>query len=46
MTAHRESGGFLLLVGSAASGKTRCAYELVHDMLADWPMFMPSTAAH
>ena len=45
ITAHRESGGFLLLVGPAASGKTRCAYELVHDMLDDWPMFMPSTSA-
>ena len=46
ITAHHESGGFLLLVGPAASGKSRCAYELVHDMLADWPMFMPSTSAH
>jgi hypothetical protein len=45
ITAHRASGGFLLLVGPAASGKTRCAYELVHDVLADWPMFMPSTSA-
>ena len=44
-TAHRESGGFLLLVGPPASGKTRCAYELVYDMLAAWPMFMPSTSA-
>jgi len=45
ITAHQESGGFLLLVGPAASGKTRCAYELVHDVLADWPMFTPSIAA-
>jgi TPR repeat protein len=45
ITAHQESGGFLLLVGPAACGKTRCAYELAHDMLADWPIFMPSTAA-
>ena len=45
VTAHRKSGGFLLLVGPAASGKTRCASELVHNMLADWPMFMPSTSA-
>ncbi len=45
ITAHHEVGGFLLLVGPAASGKTRCAYELVHSMLADWPMFMPSTPA-
>ena len=45
ITVHYESGGFLLLVGPAASGKSRCAYELVHGMLADWPIFMPSTAA-
>jgi hypothetical protein len=44
ITAHLESGGFLLLVGPAASGKSRCAYELVHGMLADWLIFMPSTA--
>jgi hypothetical protein len=45
VTAHQESGGFLLLAGPAAAGKTRCAYELTHDMLAGWPMFMPSTPA-
>jgi TPR repeat protein len=44
VTAHMASGGFLLLVGPAASGKSRCAYELVHHMLSDWPIFMPSTA--
>jgi TPR repeat protein len=38
------SGGFLLLVGPAACGKSRCAYELARSMLVDWPMFMPSTA--
>jgi TPR repeat protein len=45
ITAHQESGGFLLLVGPVACGKTRCAYELAHDLLADWPTFMPSTSA-
>ena len=44
ITAHRRSGGFLLLVGPAASGKTRCAYELVREMLANWPIFMPPSA--
>jgi TPR repeat protein len=38
------AGGFLLFVGPAASGKSRCAYELARSMLADWPIFMPSTA--
>lgn len=45
ITGHQESGGFLLLVGPAASGKTRCASELVQGMVGDWPMFMPATAA-
>jgi Flp pilus assembly protein TadD len=45
ITAHRQSGGLLLLVGPAAAGKTRSAYELAREMLADWPMFMPSTPA-
>jgi TPR repeat protein len=45
VTAHQHTGGFLLLVGPAAAGKTRCAYQLVSEALPDWPMFMPSTAA-
>jgi len=45
VTAHQKPGGFLLLVGPSAAGKTRTAYELVHGTLATWPMFMPSTAA-
>src|SRR6266851_751015 len=41
---HRVSGGFLLLVGPAAAGKTRTAYELVHRTIGDWRLFMPASA--
>ena len=41
---HRESGGFLLLVGPAAAGKTRTAYELIQRTVGDWQLFMPGTA--
>lgn len=41
---HRESGGFLLLVGPAAVGKTRTAYELIQRAVGDWRLFMPGTA--
>ena len=44
ITAHLHTGGFLLLVGPAAAGKTRCAYELIRESLPEWPIFMPSTA--
>lgn len=37
-------GGFLLLVGPAASGKTRCAYEAVRATLPDWSMLLPPSA--
>lgn len=42
---HRESGGFLLLVGPAAAGKTRTAYELIQRTVGDWQLFMPGIAA-
>ncbi|MFF3916619.1 hypothetical protein ACFYZB_24650, partial [Streptomyces sp. NPDC001852] len=38
------NGGFILLVGPAAAGKTRCAYEAVNAVLPDWRMCMPSSA--
>jgi hypothetical protein len=44
VTTHRQSGGFLLLTGPAAAGKTRTACQLIHDTLADWPLLMPATA--
>jgi len=40
----RVHGGFLLLVGPAASGKTRCAYEAVRAVLPDWRMLLPPAA--
>lgn len=41
---HLETGGFLLLVGPAAVGKTRTAYELLRRTVASWRIFMPSSA--
>jgi TPR repeat protein len=38
-------GGFLLLAGPAASGKSRCAYEAVRAVLPDWRMLLPPSAA-
>ena len=45
VNAHQKSGGFLLLVGPAAAGKTRTAHQLITDTLSNWPLFMPVTAA-
>ncbi|MFF9772012.1 hypothetical protein ACF1GT_36590, partial [Streptomyces sp. NPDC014636] len=39
-----EVGGFILLVGPAACGKTRCAYEAINAVLGDWRLCMPSSA--
>ncbi|MFD8391805.1 tetratricopeptide repeat protein, partial [Streptomyces sp. NPDC059680] len=36
-----KTGGFLLLVGPAAAGKTRCAYEAIRAVLPNWRLFMP-----
>jgi TPR repeat protein len=41
---HSSHGGFLLLAGEAASGKTRCAYEAVRATLPDWRMLLPPSA--
>ncbi|GED86021.1 hypothetical protein TNCT6_31060 [Streptomyces sp. 6-11-2] len=38
------SGGFVLLVGPAASGKTRCAFEAINAVLSNWRLCMPATA--
>ncbi|MFD5637426.1 tetratricopeptide repeat protein [Streptomyces sp. NPDC127077] len=37
----REAGGFVLLVGASASGKTRCAFEGVKAVLGDWRLCHP-----
>ncbi len=44
VNAHKSSGGFLLLTGSAASGKTRTAFQLIQDSLGDWPLLIPASA--
>ncbi|MFF3575886.1 tetratricopeptide repeat protein, partial [Streptomyces mirabilis] len=45
LEARSKIGGFLLLVGPAASGKTRCAYEAIRAVLPNWRLFMPPDAA-
>jgi TPR repeat protein len=40
LAARSKTGGFLLLVGPAAAGKTRCAYEAVRSVLPRWRLFM------
>ncbi|MFD4549414.1 tetratricopeptide repeat protein [Streptomyces sp. NPDC058466] len=45
LEAHSKTGGFILLVGPAASGKTRCAYEAIRAVLPHWRLFMPGDAA-
>jgi TPR repeat protein len=42
--AHENTGGFLLLAGSAAAGKTRTAFQLIQDALGDWPLLIPASA--
>ncbi|WP_369248161.1 tetratricopeptide repeat protein [Streptomyces sp. R41] len=43
--ARSKTGGFVLLVGPAAAGKTRCAYEAIQAVLPHWRLFMPPDAA-
>ncbi|MGW8876663.1 tetratricopeptide repeat protein [Streptomyces mirabilis] len=45
LEARSKTGGFVLLVGPAASGKTRCAYEAIRSALPHWRLFMPGDAA-
>ncbi|MET7845334.1 tetratricopeptide repeat protein [Streptomyces sp. NPDC005356] len=40
-----KTGGFVLLIGPAAAGKTRCAYEAIQAVLPHWRLFMPPDAA-
>jgi hypothetical protein len=39
------TGGFLLLVGRAASGKTRLAYEAVKEVTPYWRLFLPAAVS-
>ncbi|MFE4682228.1 hypothetical protein ACFRNJ_15525 [Streptomyces sp. NPDC056721] len=42
--AGAAGGGFILLIGPAASGKTRCAYEAIRATLPDWRMCLPTNS--
>lgn len=42
---HVSSGGFLVVVGSSSSGKTRAAWEAVRRRLPGWTARLPATAA-
>ncbi|MGI5238795.1 SEL1-like repeat protein [Dactylosporangium sp. CA-139066] len=37
----QNTGGFILLVGAAASGKTRCLYEAIRAEVPTWPILVP-----
>lgn len=41
LRAKRATGGLIVLVGRAASGKTRCAHEAIKAVLPDWRLCMP-----
>jgi TPR repeat protein len=41
----RRSGGFVLLVGDSAVGKSRCAFEAAQAVLGDWRLFIPPNAS-
>jgi tetratricopeptide (TPR) repeat protein len=45
ITAHELTGGFLLLLGPAGAGKTRCLYEALREKLPDAPILLPKDAA-
>ncbi len=41
LAVSKERGGFALLVGPAAVGKTRTAYEAIRRVLPEWRMLIP-----
>ncbi|MFJ8949157.1 tetratricopeptide repeat protein [Streptomyces sp. NPDC102381] len=45
LEARKKTGGFVLLIGPAAAGKTRCAYEAIQAVIPDWRLFMPPDGA-
>ncbi|MFD4653806.1 tetratricopeptide repeat protein [Streptomyces sp. NPDC058441] len=45
LEARSKTGGFVLLIGPAAAGKTRCAYEAIQAVLPTWRLFMPPDAS-
>lgn len=46
LAAHAKTGGFALIVGPAAAGKTRCAYEAVKAEVSDWWFLLPPTGRY
>ncbi len=45
VAAAARKGGFVLLVGGSSVGKTRCAFEAVKALLADWWLVHPTGPA-
>ncbi|GAA2347696.1 hypothetical protein GCM10010431_84020 [Streptomyces kunmingensis] len=45
LEASRTTGGFVLLIGPAAAGKTRCAYEAIRAVLPKWRLLLPPDGA-
>jgi TPR repeat protein len=45
VAAASREGGFLLLVGVAAAGKTRCLFEAVRSVLPTWRMLIPESVS-
>ena len=45
LSSKQQSSGFALIVGSAASGKTRTAYESILRSLPDWHLLVPQSAS-
>ncbi len=45
LKAQSRTGGFNLLVGPAAVGKTRCAYEALRAEVPRWELLMPADGA-
>ncbi len=43
LAAHTRTGGFVLVVGSAAAGKTRTAYEAIKATVPSWRLLVPDT---
>ncbi len=45
LQANTTTGGFLVLVGPAAAGKTRCAFEGLRAIVPDWNLLLPNNGA-
>ncbi|WP_261555524.1 DUF4365 domain-containing protein [Frankia tisae] len=45
VTAASGEGGFLLLVGVTAAGKTRCLFEAVRSVLPTWRLLIPESVS-